>query len=159
MSSPVANPILQLVVFLIGEQHYALPVFSVDRVLQMVALSPLPKLPDVVLGVLNLHGKVIPVLDICCRLGLPHRDYGLTSYLLVARTMRRTVSLPVDQVLGVREVRVEAVTPPDVVLPGIAHVSGIVALSEGLLFIHDLNAFLSLDEEEGLTAALEEMAR
>lgn len=158
MAAFVANSVLQLVVFLIGDQHYALPVSSVDRVLPMVALSPLPKLPDVVLGVLNFHGKVIPVLDVCCRLGLPRRDYGPGSYLLVARTIRRTVSLPVDEVLGVKEVHAEAVTPPDAVLPGIAHVAGIVTLSEGLLFIHDLNAFLSLDEEERLTEALEEMA-
>jgi len=76
--------------------------------------------------------------------------------LLLARTTRRTLALPVDEVLGVKEVATAAVTPPAAVLPGIAQVVGIVALPKGLLFIHDLDNFLSLDEEQQLTRAIEE---
>jgi purine-binding chemotaxis protein CheW len=47
-------------------------------------------------GVINLHGQVIPVLDIQRRFGLPSCDCGLTAHLLVARTIRRTLALPVD---------------------------------------------------------------
>jgi purine-binding chemotaxis protein CheW len=65
----------------------------------------------------------------------------------------------VDEVLGVSEVAAEAVAPPDAILPGIGHVAGIVALADGLLFIHDLDAFLSLDEERRLTESLEEIGR
>jgi hypothetical protein len=54
----------------------------------------------------------------------------------------------------VREVATEAVTPPQAVLPGIEHVAGIVALADGLLFIHDLEACLSLEEDRQLTEAL-----
>lgn len=157
MGPTLQSPVLQLVVFRIEEQQYALPLHAVEQVLPMVAVSPLPKAPAVALGVLNLHGKVIPVLDIRRRFGLPLRDYGLTAHLLVARTIRRTLTLPVDEVLGVRKVATEAVTPPDAVLPGIGHVSGIVALADGLLFIHDLDTFLSLDEERRLTDALKEL--
>lgn len=159
MISTLDGSILQLVVFLIDGQRYGLPLPSVERVLPMVAVLPLPKLPALALGVINLHGQVIPVLDIRRRFNFPPKDYGPDAYLLVARTIRRTLALPVDEVLGVRAIQAEAVTPPDAVLPGIDHVGGIVALSEGLLFIHDLNAFLSLDEEQDVARALEEMAR
>lgn len=159
--SPLAptlqSPVLQLVVFKIEGQQYALPLHAVERILPMVAVSPLPQAPAVALGVINVHGQVLPVLDIRRRFGLPPRDYDLRSNLLVARTSRRTLALPVDEVLGVSEVALEAVTPPDAILPGIRHVAGIVALADGLLFIHDLDAFLSLDEERQLTESLEEM--
>lgn len=156
MDAALKNPVLRLVVFAIEGQRYALPLETVERVLPMVAVVPLPKAPPVALGVINLHGTAIPVLDIRRRFGLPPRDWGLRAHLLVARTSRRTQALPIDEALGVREVAAEAVTSPEAVLPGIGHVAGIVALSDGLLFIHDLDRFLSLEEERGLSEALEE---
>lgn len=123
----------------------------------MVAVSPLPKAPPVAIGVVNIRGAVVPVLDIRGRFGLPPRDWGPSAHLLVARTPRRIVALPVDEALGVIEVAEEAITPPAVVLPKTEYVSGIVALPDGLLFIHDLDAFLSLDEEERLDQALGEV--
>ena len=154
---PIGRVGLPLVVFVLDGQEYALHLSSVERVLPMVAVSPLPKAPTIALGVINLHGQVVPVVDIRRRFVRPSRDYGVSGQLLVARTSRRGLVLPVDEVLGVREVPVEGVTSADAVLPGIGHVAGIVALEDGLLFIHDLDTFLSLDEEGQLTEALEEM--
>lgn len=156
MDPPVGDPGLKLVVFAAESERYALRLPVVERVLPMVAVSPLPKAPAVALGVINLHGTVVPVLDIGRRLGLRPREYGLTAHLLVARTSGRIVAFPVDEVLGVSEVAAEAITPPAAILPGIGHVEGIVALADGLLFIHDLERFLSLDEERRLDEALDE---
>ncbi|MBI3912320.1 MAG: purine-binding chemotaxis protein CheW [Armatimonadetes bacterium] len=164
MSSSVPSPtistaVLPLVVFAIEGQRYGLSLPVVERVLPMVEVSPLPQAPAIALGVINLHGRAVPVVDIRRRFGLPPRDYGLTGNLLVAQTKRRTLVLPVDEVVGVTEVALEAINPPDAVLPGIGHVAGIVTLGHGLLFIQDLDAFLSLDEEQALTEALEERER
>jgi purine-binding chemotaxis protein CheW len=152
--STLESRVFQLVVFDLAGQRYALRLTVVERVLPMVAVSPLPKAPAIAFGVINIHGAVVPVVDIRRRLGFPARDYDLTTHLLVARTSRRRLAVPVDQVLGVSEITAEAVTPPDAVLPGMAHVAGIVTLPDGLLFIHDLDTFLSLDEEEQLTQAM-----
>jgi purine-binding chemotaxis protein CheW len=157
-SSPESSK-LQLVVFDLEGQRYALPVSAVDRVLPMVSVSSLPHAPTVALGVINLYAQILPVLDLRRRFGLLPCEYGLAARLLVVRTSRRVLALPVDEVLGVREVATEAVTPPEAVLPGTEHVSGIVALPDGLLFIHDLEACLSLEEEQELTHALEEIVK
>lgn len=146
--------VLALAVFVIEGQRYALPVSVVERVLPMVAVSPLPQAPAVVLGVISVHGQVVPVTDFRRRVGLAPREYGVGSHLLVARTRRRTLALAVDEALGVRDVPSEAVTGTDALLPGIGHVAGIVALPDGLLYVHDLETFLSLDEERGLSDAL-----
>lgn len=147
--------ILSLVVFSIAGQRYALNLPVVERVVCMVEVSPLPKAPVVVLGVINFHGQIIPAIDIRRRFGHSPSHYGLTSCLLVAQTSRRKLTLPVDEILGVQEVPSENVTLPDAVLPGTGLVAGIAALSDGVLLIHDLDTFLSLDEEQRLTEAFE----
>jgi purine-binding chemotaxis protein CheW len=147
--------VCRLVAFRLEGQRYALHLPLVERILHMVAVSPLPRAPGIVLGVINFHGQVIPVLDLQRRLGLSSRNYSLSSTLLVARTNRRALAFPVDEVLGVQEVTEEIVTLPPTLCPGIGLLVGIAALPDGLLFIHDLDAFLSLDEEQRLTESLE----
>lgn len=120
----------------------------------MAAVTPLPRAPEVALGAINLGGDPIPVLDIRRRLGFRSRDYGLSGRLLIATTCRRRLALPVDDVLGVEEFAVGSVSPPQELLPGLRDVAGIVALSDGLLLIHDLEAFLFPEEEERLDEAL-----
>ena len=158
MSSAAPDSLVRLVVFRFEQQRYGLPLAAVERVLPMVAVAALPKAPAVALGVINVGGRLIAVVDLRRRLGLARQEYGLTGHLLVTRTHRRTLILPVDAVLGVMAVTADAVTSPDHLLPRIGHLAGIVALPDGLLFIQDLDAVLSLDEEHELASALEEHA-
>lgn len=150
------SPALRLVVFDIEGARYALPLSAVERILPMAAVAALPQAPPIALGAINLGGEVIPVLDLRRRLGLPPRELSLAARLMVASTRRRRLALTVDDVQGVREVAPGSVTPPGAVLPGLRNLAGIVALTEGLLYIHDLEAFLSLEEEARLDAALRE---
>ena len=147
---------LQVVVFVLDGQRYAFPLATVQQVLPMVAPAPLPEAPPIALGVINLHGLIVPMLDIRRRLGLPPREYGPADRLVVARSSRRLLAIPVDEALGVTEVMMDSIVPPETIFPGIGRVAGVAPLADGLLFIHDLDSFLSLDEEQGLTAALEE---
>ncbi len=156
MSEPLNRATTPLVPFSLDRAWYALELDVVERVLPMAAVIPLPRAPEVVLGAFNLHGEVVPVVDLRRRLGLARRPFALTARFLVARAGRRRLALAVDEVAGVREVDVGAVVAPAAVLPGLRHLKGIVALADGLLLIQDLDAFLSLDEEARLAAALEE---
>ena len=146
---------LQVVVFVLDGQRYAFPLATVQQVLPMVAPAPLPEAPAIALGVINLHGLIVPMLDLRRRLGLPPREYGPADRLVVARSSRRLLAIPVDEALGVTEVMMDSIVPPEAILPGIGRVAGVAPLADGLLFIHDLDSFLSLDEEQGLTSALE----
>lgn len=145
---------LKLVTFLIDQQRYALHLERVQRVLPMVALISLPDAPAIALGLFNYHGCIIPVLDVRKRFGRVSREPNLNDYLLLASTRQKVVALPVDRVHGVHEVMVEAVIPSGTVLAGIGYVEGLVALSDGILYIHDLDAFLSVEETAHLDQAL-----
>ncbi|MDA8164500.1 MAG: chemotaxis protein CheW [Desulfobacteraceae bacterium] len=144
-----------LVVFTLDGGRYALRLESVERVLPTVAVTPLPKAPAIVTGIINLAGRILPVLDIRRRFGLPPREPGLYDHLIVAHTARRTVTLAVDKSQGVLGIPAEAAVPREEILPRVEYLEGVVKLGGGLILIHDLETFLSLDEERSLAAALE----
>jgi purine-binding chemotaxis protein CheW len=149
---------LILVAFAVGERRLALELAVVERVLPMAAVTPLPLAPDVVLGAINIAGAIVPVFDVRRRLGLPERGYGPRARLVLARTARRVVALPADEVRGACAVDPAAVTSAEALAPGIDHIAGAVALDDDLLLIQDLDAFLSADEERLLAPALAEVA-
>ena len=144
-----------LLVLLLGDQRYALPLPAIDRVVRMVAITPLPKAPDIVLGVVNVQGRVIPVINMRRRFHLPEREITLTDQLVVAHTARRPVALVADAVLDVIAYPAQSLIATGEVLPNIEYVEGVIKLADGLIFIHDLDKFLSLEEEKFLAHALE----
>ncbi len=146
------NATVELVAVEVGGQRWALPLHAVERALPMVEISPLPGSPTGVLGVINLHGEPVPVLDLDTRLGRMPHERGTRGKLLIARTATRAVALPVDEVLGVITVARSAVGPPPEAVP--APVAGIAALPDGVLLITDVDAFLSAEDEQAVAAAL-----
>jgi purine-binding chemotaxis protein CheW len=134
--------------------RYALKLGSVARVLRAAAVTPLPHAPDVVLGVLDLHGDVIPVISLRKRFGLAVRSIRSDDLLVVARTATRTVALAVDSTEGV--VEEESVVSPDEIVAGTSFLAGVTRTAEGLVLIHDLETVLFPDEEQLLAQALEQ---
>ncbi len=144
-------------VFLLDGQRYGVQVNTAERVVHMVAVSPLPGAPGITIGAINVHGAVVPVLDLRRRFGLPPLDYGVNGHLLIVRTPTRSVAFPVDAVVEVTEVDSGTISPAAILLPGVGYVSGIVTTPDGLLFIHDVGTFLSAAEEVQLAAAVTEV--
>jgi purine-binding chemotaxis protein CheW len=144
-----------LIVFALDRQRYALPLQVVDRVVRMVAVTSLPRAPDIVLGVINLQGRVIPVINMRRRFSLPEKEIALTDQLVIAHTSRRPVALVADAVQDVISSSAQTLIETENILPGVEYVEGVVKLTDGLIMIHDLDTFLSLEEENFLNQALE----
>jgi purine-binding chemotaxis protein CheW len=143
-----------LVVFSLDDQRYALPLARVHRSLRVVAITPLPEAPPLVLGVVDLAGDVVPVIDVRKRLGHPHRPVRLSDHLLLADTGRRRVALLVDEARGVIDLGPDDVAPAGEIVPGLDLIGAVVKLADGLVLIHDLGRLLSLDDEAALDRAL-----
>ena len=143
-----------LVAFALDESRYALHLFRVKRIVRVVAITPLPKAPEIVHGVINVQGQVIPVFNTRKRFRLPEREIDLSDQMIIATTSSRTVALVVDAVSGVVDHSEGEVIEPEDILPRMEYVEGVVKLEDGLVLIHDLDKFLSLDEEKELTDAL-----
>lgn len=143
-----------LVVFALDDQRYALPLARVKRSIRVVAITPLPEAPEIVLGVIDLGGEVIPAIDIRKRFNHPPRDIRLSDQLIVATTGKRTVALLVDETKAVIEASPESYAPAGGILPGLGLVDGAIKLEDGLVLIHDLERLLSLEEESAIDQAL-----
>jgi purine-binding chemotaxis protein CheW len=150
----VLNTARVLVVFSLDDHRYALGLSAVQFVVRAVEISPLPRAPDSVEGIINVRGQVVPVFNLRRRFRLPERELQLDDHIILARTVRRGVALMVDAVNGVVECAADDTLPAEAVLPGTGYVTGVVKRPDGLILIHDLNTFLSLDEEQALEAAL-----
>lgn len=148
----------QLVVFTLDAQHYALPLTRVQRVVRMVEVTPLPQAPEIVLGVIDLQGTILPVMSMRKRFGLSEPETSLSDQLIVADTATRSVALVVTSVAGVVERRAEEVTETEMMVPGAQYVEGMTRLEDGILFIHDLDRFLSKKEEQQLEGVLGQAA-
>ncbi len=145
---------LHLVIFSLDEQSYALHLSAVERTVRMVAITPLPKAPEVVLGVITVQGRIVPVLNMRQRFRLPSREGRLSDHILIARTKHRTVAFIADAVNEVTEIAEQEIVEPSTIHPGLEHVTGVTRLNDGIIFIHDLDGFLSRDEEIALDAAV-----
>ena len=157
-SGQARSELCLLVVFALDEQRYALFLPAVDTVVRAVEIAPLPKAPEIVLGVVNLRGDVIPVFDVRKRFQLRDREMQLSDQLVVAKASRRKVALLVDSVTGVVGCAEEEVVAATKVHPAIEFVEGIAKLDGRLILIHDLAKFLSLEEDALLDAALQQRA-
>jgi len=143
-----------LVVFTLGDRRYGLPLSAVDRIVRVVDVTSLPKAPDIVLGVVNVQGRVIPAINVRRRFRLPEREIALTDQMVIAHAARRPIALVVDSVTGVLEYSEQEVVAAQDVLPELEYVEGVVKLDDGLILVHNLDKFLSLEEEAVLNRAL-----
>ena len=144
-----------LVLFSLDHQRYAIALDRVRRSIRVVAITPLPEMPAIVLGVIDLGGTVIPVINLRKRFNHPARDLRLSDHILIVATEKRTVGLLVDETIGVIEAVSGDYTATGEVLPGLEYIEGVLRLEDGLILIHDLDRLLSLDEEDAIDRALE----
>lgn len=145
---------MPLLGFHLGEMRYALEVFRVRRALRTVAISPLPAAPSIVTGVINVAGRILPVVDLRARLGLPPRKPGLDDRLLWVESGDRELLLPVDRVDTVQHFSRDTIVKASDIPDASPLLQGIVRLPDGLMFIQDLNRLLDLPEREALDHAL-----
>ena len=153
------NRLIRLVSFNLDDQKYALFLSAVIRIIRVVEITRLPKAPEIVLGVINMHGLIIPVFDIRKRFRLPQRDMQLDDQMIVGSTSKHTVALLVDSVNDVIEIPEEKIIAGKKILPGMEYVEGVVKTEDGMILIHDLETFLSLHEGKALDEVLEALNR
>jgi purine-binding chemotaxis protein CheW len=140
-----------ILVFEIGGRRYGLPAAEVRELLRAVTILPLPLAPDVVEGIINLRGVVVPVLDIRARLRLPAKAAEPSDHLIVVEPGGRPVVLRIDRALNLALLDEAQIGQAGVVPGGPDGAEVEVAkLPDGLVPLLDLRAFLSPAEATAL---------
>jgi purine-binding chemotaxis protein CheW len=144
----------QIVVFALDELLFALPLPTVVKVIHAIEIRRLPKAPEIISGIINVKGQIIPVADIRIRFGLPTREIDPDDRLIIADTGKRQVAILVDSVTGIRDLTPGQQKQAKETLPFAEHLRGVAKVDDDLVLIYDLDRFLSLDEEKELEQAL-----
>lgn len=151
MVTPTAREVL---LFTLEGQRYALPLEEVRELVRAVRLTPLPRAPAVVEGLVDLRGELLPVLDLRRRFRLPARPLSSADHLVVAQAGRRSIALRVDRAEGLLALEPGMLDTSPQELPGVGYVAGALKLPDGLVLLHDLRTFLSEAESLELEEAL-----
>lgn len=151
MVTPTAREVL---LFTLEGQRYALPLEEVRELVRAVRLTPLPRAPAVVEGLVDLRGELLPVLDMRRRFRLPVRPLSSADHLVVAQAGARRIALRVDRAEGLLALEPGTLDTSPRELPGVGYVAGALKLPDGLVLLHDLRSFLSEAEALELDEAL-----
>jgi purine-binding chemotaxis protein CheW len=153
MAETDARPELDILIFELGGQRYGLPALDVREIVRAVPPVPLPGAPAVVEGVINLHGKIVPVFDLRRRFRLPAKPPEHTDHLVIARAAGRLLALRVDRALDLARIAADDVEELRG-LSGAERAARVAKRLDGLLVVYDLRDLLSTAESAELDEAL-----
>ena len=149
----------QIVTFSLDQRLYALPLNSVDRVIHAVYICSLPKAPDIICGIINVKGVIIPVVDIRKRFGFASREIDSNDQLIIANTGKRTIALMVDEVNEILAIDAGQQISTREEMSYAGYIDGIAKIQDELILIYNLERFLDLDEEKRLEIALTDLKK
>ena len=132
---------LEIVSFHLGDQEFCIDIMAIREIRGWAPVTPMPHTPPYVLGLINLRGAVIPVIDMACRLGMKMTEPSERSAIIVTDIAGKLVGLLVEQVSDMMTIKSEALQPAPEIIPEAqrAFCRGIVALEKTMV------CFLNLD--------------
>lgn len=138
----------QFVTFDLAGQIYGIRVTAVDEVIRMVGMSKAPETLPFVVGLVNIRGHIVPVVDMRTRLHLEQSKYSLATPILVTRTDDNSVGLIVDRVLEVITLSESAIERPNNMFSKSRCLIGVAKVNAKMVFLIDLHGIFSADETE-----------
>ncbi|MDX2115029.1 MAG: chemotaxis protein CheW [Planctomycetota bacterium] len=147
--------LLQLVTFVVGSEEFAIPILSVQEINRMMQITRVPQSPPFVEGVINLRGKIIPVVDLRKRFGISAAESSTDNRIIVVEVKGRVIGFTVDRVNEVLRINADIVEPPPPMVCGIdsEYVQGVGKLEDRLLILLELGRLFGAGELEQADAA------
>ncbi len=138
----------QFVVFTLGDNEFAVPIEQVQEILVLGRLTKVPKVPGVIEGVINVRGKIIPVVNLCRRFEIQGRPWDLETRIIVVEVADQTIGMIVDMVTEVAKIPLEAIElpPPLITIVSPKFLTGVGKLGSRILVILNLERVLSPEE-------------
>jgi len=131
----------QVVVFRLFEEEFGLAINSIQQIVRLPEITPIPRSPEYISGICNLRGNVLPVIDTRIRFGMPYQEPTDHTRLLVVESGGDPISLIVDNVREVMRVNLSDMEPPPAACKGIDRefLSGVIKVDQGKRLIMMLN--------------------
>ncbi|OQX81665.1 MAG: chemotaxis protein CheW [Candidatus Omnitrophica bacterium 4484_70.1] len=153
MSEEKVNNIeeIQLVIFKIGKEEFGVNIHQVKEIVRLTSITPIPRAPKFIEGVVNLRGQVLAVMDLAKRLELPSQPRSEKTRIIIVEVENNTVGMIVDEVTEVLRLPMDKIEKtPQIIESDIEqkYIKGVGKLDNRLLILIDLANVLSLEEKE-----------
>ncbi len=146
------------IIFALDDQHYALSVKSVKNVIRATALTYLSEAPDLVLGLLNLGGDFIPVIDIREQFALPPKNIQLSNRIIIADVSKYTIAFIADGVEDVVSLEKKPLDQSVDIFPGMEKfLAGISRHNGRNVLIYDINTLFPEQTVKHITDELKQI--
>ncbi|MCX6153635.1 MAG: chemotaxis protein CheW [Candidatus Kapabacteria bacterium] len=152
-----SSDLLQLVSFNLGDEEFGIDILRVQEIIRMVDITRVPNAPSFVIGVINLRGKVIPVIDLNLRMALNTSELSNNSRIIVIEFEGKVVGFLVDKVNEVLRIDKSITEPPPQMVGSVNSdfITGIGKLENRLLILLDLEKLLNKVTDPEITGSVE----
>ena len=142
------DELLQLVSFNIGNEEFGVDILKVQEINRIVDITKVPQSPSYVEGVINLRGKVIPIVNLRKRFSLEAKEYDKDTRIVVVDINSSIIGLVVDAVSEVLRLEANTIEPPPEIVTGInsKYIKGVAKLENRLLIFLDLTKVIDISE-------------
>ncbi|TGC09514.1 chemotaxis protein CheW [Methanolobus halotolerans] len=140
------NELIQLVIFNLGLEEFGVDIMKVQEIIRLPEITRIPRSPDYIKGVINLRGKIIVVMDLDRRFGLPAKEITDESRIIVVDVEGTIIGMVVDSVSEVIRLLATNVDPtPEIIMQKInaAYLKGVGKMDERLLILLDLENIIN----------------
>ncbi|MFA6449896.1 MAG: chemotaxis protein CheW [bacterium] len=146
---------IQLVSFTLGDEEYGIEILKIREIVRIPPITRVPRSPAFIMGLINLRGKVIPVIDLHKRFGVEKNEITPSARIIVAELGPRTTGLLVDSVSLALKLDASQIEPPPQIVDGGSseYIKGVGKTDGRLIIILDVDKFLSDEEQTRLAAA------
>jgi purine-binding chemotaxis protein CheW len=140
----------ELIAFRIGDQEFCVNIMAVREIRGWTQATPLPHAPPYVLGVINLRGAVLPIIDLSARLGMKEAEPTARHVIIVAQVRSRVVGLLVEAVSDILTITEENIQPVPEISSDLErqYARGILAIDKRMICMIELGAFFPEQESE-----------
>lgn len=149
-----SEELIQLVSFNIGSEEFGVDILKVQEINRMLDVTRVPNGPEYVDGVINLRGKVIPIIDLRRRFQMPRKEHDKNTRIIVVELSGKVVGFVVDAVSEVLRIPKSVTEPPPPIVAGVdaAYITAVGKLEDRLLILLDLEKVLSNEDQKALAA-------
>lgn len=144
----IGEDLLQLVTFGVGDEEFAVPILSVQEINRMMEITRVPQSPPFVEGVINLRGKIIPVVDLREKFGMEKTEQTKDHRIIVVEVRNRVIGFTVDRVSEVLRISRDVVDTAPQMVTGVDtdYVDGVGKLEDRLLILLSLGRLFAIED-------------
>ena len=141
--------ILQLVSFKLGSEEFGVEILSVQEIIRIIDITEVPNAPHFVEGVINLRGKVLPVVNLRSRLGFPEKEFDKSTRIIVVEMDGKNVGFIVDSVSEVLRIPTSLTEPPPDMVGRVEaeYITAVGKLEDRLVIMLELSRILAKQEQ------------